>query len=120
MNSAIFETYRHSGKFGFQGPLLALGAAVVVGFPLGYAYAYFMNWIPFIYLNVFAVFGYSALFGVICGKLLKSSRVRNNAVASLTCFAVGVISLYLAWNGHIPQLLKALPSSAFPRRCLAG
>ncbi len=114
MSSATFQTYRHSGKFGVQGPLLALGAAVVLGFPLGYAYAYLMKWIPFIYLNVFASFGYGALFGYICGKLLKYSRVRNYAVASLTSLAVGVISLYFAWSGHIHATFQDAPIFCFP------
>jgi uncharacterized membrane protein (Fun14 family) len=120
MSSATFETYRHSGKFGFQGPLLALGAAVIVGFPLGYAYAYFMKWIPFIYLNFFAAIGYGALFGFMSGKLLKFSRVRNNAVASLTSFTAGVISLYFAWNGHFHATFEGAPIFCFPNEMIAG
>lgn len=115
MNSAAFQRYRHSGKFGAHGPLLALAFAMVAGFPLGYAYAYLTQWIPFIYFNVIATFGYGVVFGVVCGKLMKYALVRNNAIALLTGFAAGLIVLYLAWNGHVHSTFQDAPIFCSPR-----
>jgi hypothetical protein len=114
MDSASFQAYRHSGKFGFHGPLLALAASVVLGFPLGYAYAYFIKWVPFIYLNVFATFGYAAIFGLVTGALMKFGRVRNNGVANVTSMLAGFIALYFAWNGHIHSVFRDAPLFVFP------
>jgi hypothetical protein len=57
MNEEQYTFYRHSGKFGIHGPVLAIVAAVVAGYPLGILYAYLVKWIPFIYLNFFITIG---------------------------------------------------------------
>jgi len=109
MNSATFTVYRHSGKFQPAGPSLAILTAVIAGFPAGYAYAYFMRWIPFIYLNILAAVFYGAAFGAAGGWFMKRYMVRNNPVALATGFAMGVIALYLAWNGHMNAIFKDSP-----------
>jgi hypothetical protein len=109
MNSEAFQTYKHSGKFGIHGPILALLAAVALGFPLGIAYAHLVRWIPFIYINFFATLGYGALFGVITSLLLKVAKVRNNTVAVLTGLLVGLIALYFAWSGYLFAIIKDGP-----------
>lgn len=120
MNSATFQTYRHSGKFGAQGPLLALLFAVVAGFPLGYAYAYLIKWIPIIYFNVLATIGYGAVFGLVCGKLMKYALVRNNMISLFTAAAAGVIGLYFAWNGHVHATFQNAPVFCFPDEMAAA
>jgi hypothetical protein len=115
-----FQVYRHSGKFGVHGPLLALVAAAVVGFPAGFAYAYLVRWIPIVYINVFATIGYGVLFGFLSGWLMKYARVRNTAVASLTGFAAGAIALYFSWNGHIHATFTGAPIFCWPGEIVAG
>src|ERR1700756_273420 len=100
MDSETFQTYRHSGKFGIHGPFLAVVAAVLLGWPLGVAYAYLVRWIPLVYVNALATFGYGALFGVITTVILKMAKVRNNPIAWLTSLLVGCLAFYFAWNGY--------------------
>src|SRR5260221_5516678 len=108
MNTETFQVYRHSGKFGVHGPLLALVAALVAGFPLGFAYAYLVKWIPIVYVNFFATIGYGVLFGFLSGWLMKFGKVRNTAVASLTGMLAGAIAPYISLERHIqPNLPRA-------------
>lgn len=101
MNSEPFQSYKHSGKFGVHGPLLALVVGTIAAFPLGFAYAYLVKWIPFVYVNFFATLGYGFLFGWLTGKFMKMGKVRNGGVAALTGLALGTIAWYFAWNGSI-------------------
>ncbi len=114
MNSETFQAYKHSGKFGIHGPVLAITAAVILGWPLGIAYAYLIRWIPFIYVNFLATLGYGFLFGLMASVLLKMARVRNNAISGLTSFLVGVIGLYFAWSGHIHVVVTDAPWFVWP------
>src|SRR5882757_4385041 len=98
MNSENFQVYKHSGKFGVQGPILALIAAVVLGIPLGIIYAYLVNWIPFVYVNFFATLGYGFCIGIVASLLLKMAKVRHNGISGITGLLVGLIALYCAWN----------------------
>jgi len=109
MNADTLESYRHSGKFGLAGPVLAVVAAGALGFPLGLAYSYLLRWIPFIYINLLATFGYGAAFGWVTSRVLKSNHVRSPTVAALTGLAVGLIALYLEWSGHLHVLFDDAP-----------
>ena len=120
MNTETFQVYRHSGKFGVHGPLLALVAAVVAGFPLGFAYAYLVKWIPIVYVNFFATIGYGVLFGFLSGWLMKFGKVRNTAVASLTGMLAGAIALYFSWNGHIHATFQGAPIFCWPGEIVTG
>src|SRR5215472_15573104 len=99
MSSTIHSFYSHSGKFGVQGPIAAVAIGAIAAFPLGLAYSYLINWIPFIYLNFFITLGYGFLFGFITRQLLKFGKVRNNLVALLSSGAVGLLAWYGSWNG---------------------
>src|ERR1051326_272869 len=114
MSAEIYPAYRHSGKFGPHGPALALIAAAVIGFPLGFAYSYLIKWIPLIYFNFLATLGYGAVFGWISGVFMKFGRVRNTSVAVLSGLFAGVIGLYLDWNGHLHALFKGAPLLSTP------
>ena len=115
MNSEPFLPYKHSGKFGLHGPILAAICAVVLGFPLGIAYAYVIRWIPFIYVHFLATLGYGGVFGIITAILLKQTQVRNNTVAGFTCLLVGLIALYFAWSGYLCSIAKESPWFWRPR-----
>ncbi len=120
MASETFQIYRHTGKFGIHGPALALLAAVVAGFPLGYAYAYLIKWIPFIYLNFLITAGYGFVFGILTGALMKFGKVRNTLLAVLCGILAGVLALYFAWNAHIHSLSKDAPALFLPGQILAA
>jgi hypothetical protein len=111
------EVYRHSGKFGVHGPLLAFFAAIPIALFLGLAYGYIIKWIPFIYINFFVTVGYGLAFGFGTGMVLKLCKVRNNLVTFLTGLTVGFIALYFDWNGHILAIMpksEQLPWVFFP------
>ena len=110
MNENYHPFYKHSGKFGVHGPLLALLAAVVAGYPLGIIYAYLIKWIPFIYLNLFITAGYGLAFGFMTMALLKFAKVRNSSIALLTGLAVGLCAAYLSWNGFLHAMAKEPPA----------
>jgi hypothetical protein len=109
MISQIYPAYRHSGKFPIYGPILAIIAAVVLWFPLSFVYSYLIKWMPFIYVNFFATFGYGFIVGFANGYLLKAIRVRNTPLAILTGLLAGLIALYCAWNAHIHALSTGAP-----------
>lgn len=110
MNENYHPFYKHSGKFGVHGPLLAVLAAVVVGYPLGILYAYLVKWIPFIYLNFFITVGYGLAFGFMTVPLLKFAKVRNGIIALLTGLAVGLCAAYFSWNGFLHAVAKEPPA----------
>lgn len=110
MSSNIHPFYSHSGKFGVHGPLLAVIAGVVAGYPLGIVYSYLIKWIPFIYLNCLITVGYGFAFGLLTHVILKFAKVRNRSVALLTGLVVGLIALYGSWNG----CAKALAGDKVP------
>ena len=109
MNPDALPVYRHSGKFGVQGPVLALVAAIVLGVPLGLAYAYIIRWCPLVYINFLATAGYGFLFGLIGGFTLRFGKVRNTLIAALTGILVGVIAWYFNWSAHVHAIFTSAP-----------
>jgi hypothetical protein len=114
MIAETIRPYRHSGKFPVQGPILAVAAGALVSLPLGFAYAYLNQWIPSIYLNILITIGYGFGFGFLTGWVLKFTKVRNNSVAALTAFVVGLCALYGCWNGHLHAMTENAPLLAPP------
>lgn len=114
MNPVNCIAYRHSGKFGFHVPVITIFAAIPMAFLLGYAYAYLMNWIPFIYLHFLLTAGYGVAFGFAASIVMKLGKVRNNLVVALTGFVVGFIALYFEWNAHIHTLSDEMPWFLMP------
>lgn len=101
MSANTLEAYRHSGKFNVSAVALVLGASAVFGFPLGLAYAHFVRWVPFVYLNMLATVAYGFFFGWLATKALKLGHVRNTTVATGCGVAAGLIALYFDWSGFI-------------------
>jgi hypothetical protein len=120
METESFQVYRHSGKFYAHGPIVAVIVAVVAGFPLGYAYAYLMKWIPLIYLNFLVTLGYGFLFGFLTGALMRWGKVRNTPIVLVASLVVGSIALYFSWNGHIHSLFTDAPIICWPNEMFAG
>ena len=120
MNSNCHPFYSHSGKFGIHGPMLAIAAGVIVAYPLGFAYAYLIKWIPFIYLNFLITAGYGFLFGFMTSLLMKFGKVRNGVIALLCGIVVGLLGLYGSWNGHIHTLVHETPWLFTPDQVLSA
>lgn len=120
MSTEKFEVYRHSGKFGIHGPVMALGAALVLAYPLGFAYSYLLKWIPFVYVNFLLTAGYGFGFGLLGGMLLRFGKVRNTLVAALSGLGIGLVALYFEWNGHVHALFKDAPALCLPQEILGA
>jgi hypothetical protein len=120
MISQVYPAYRHSGKFAVRGPILAVLSALILWFPLGFAYSYLIKWIPLIYINFLATMGYGFAVGIVTGWILKAGKVRNTAVAMITTFAAGLISLYYAWNAHIHAMFQGAPVLSTPSQLKIG
>jgi hypothetical protein len=119
MNEQTYTFYRHSGKFGPHGPILAIIAAVIAGYPLGIVYSYLIKWIPFIYLNFLITIGYGVAFGFLTAVILKFAKVRNVPVAIITGLVVGLCAWYLSWNGHAHAMIKqGVPALLMPAQML--
>src|SRR5258708_6968498 len=101
MSPDTLAAYRHSGKFHAWAPILVAGAAALAGFPLGYAYAYAIRWIPFVYINFFLTLGYGVAFGWMTARILKAGHVRNTTLATLCGLGAGLIALYGEWSAHL-------------------
>ena len=114
MELGALRPYRHSGKFGVSALLALPLAAVVLGWPLGFAYGYLIKWIPFVYLNVLITLGYGLALGVASAFLLKKCHVRNVAVAAVLTTVVGVLADYFQWNGHVNALFAEAPLVCLP------
>ena len=109
MNADTLDAYRHSGKFNPLGILLAVAAAALLSLPLGLAYSYLLRWIPFVYVNVLATFGYGSAFGWVTARLLKAGHVRNLPLAAVVGLAAGLFALYGEWSGHLHTLFDDGP-----------
>ncbi len=120
MSTDTLETYRHSGKFNPHGVVLPIVAAAVLGFPLGYVYAYGLRWIPFIYVNILLTFAYGFGFGWLTSRILKASHVRNTTLATLCGLGVGLIALYWEWDGHLHALFTGAPWFFRPDQIVRG
>jgi hypothetical protein len=106
MNANCHPFYSHSGRFGIQGPLLAIAAGLLIAYPLGIAYAYLVKWVPFIYLNFLITAGYSFVFGLLTAMIMKFGKVRSGPVALVTGLVVGFIAWYGNWNGYVHTLVN--------------
>ena len=114
MELGALRPYRHSGKFGVHALLLAPLAGVLVGWPLGFAYAYLIKWIPFVYLNILLTLGYGAVIGLAMGATLKFCRVRSVLVAAGLALLAGVLANYFQWNGCVHALYGGAPLLCSP------
>jgi hypothetical protein len=109
MELGSLRPYRHSGKFGFHALLLVPLVGALLGWPLGFGYAYLIKWIPIVYLNILITLGYGFVVGFAVAAALKFCRVRNVPVAFLLATVVGLLANYFQWNGHMHALLSGAP-----------
>lgn len=89
--------YEESGKT----PPVGLGLVLLFGslsaVALSFAYAFAINYIPFIYLNFLLTIGLSAVIGISVGKGARIGKIRNKkSVIGLAVFA-SVLACYFSW-----------------------
>lgn len=115
METGTLRPYRHSGKFAPSALIVLPLAAVLLGWPLGFAYGYLIKWIPFVYLNILITGCYGLALGLASDWLLRKCHVRNVGMAYLLAFLVGVLANYFQWNGHVNALFEQAPLVCRPR-----
>jgi hypothetical protein len=98
--------YRHSGKVPLLG-LILLGVAGLVAVPiLGVLYGYLIFYIPFIYVNLFVVFGYVYAVSFVLSKAMRLGKIRNTLIAGLAAFGFGLLAEYVGWVAWIAALAR--------------
>jgi hypothetical protein len=98
--------YRHSGKVPLLG-LILLGVAGLVAVPiLGVLYGYLIFYIPFIYVNLFVVFGYVYAVSFVLSKAMRLGKIRNTLIAGLAAFGFGLLAEYVGWVAWIAALIS--------------
>ena len=89
--------YKHSGAVSVSGLLggVALGLGAAAGLSAVYAYA--LNWIPFIYVNVLCTAGFGAAIGGAVYFAARIGKVRNNGVVAAVGLLCALVGVYYAW-----------------------
>ncbi|MBI4747144.1 MAG: hypothetical protein HY774_01535 [Acidobacteria bacterium] len=104
--SAMSEQYYHSsGKASFSGVALSLMGGATAGFVLAAIYAYFIIFVPFIYVRILGTVGLGFGVGWATAYALSLGKIRNMKVAYSLIGAVSLITLYSAWVMWIYGLL---------------
>src|SRR5262249_44091916 len=99
--------YQHSGLFSPVGVLKALVVGLLVSVPAAFVYSYAIVYIPIVGIISFVLTGGFALaVGAAVGALLRSGKVRNQAVAVGTALPVGLFALWAAWVTWVYALLN--------------
>jgi hypothetical protein len=103
------QTYQHSGAVSPAGLVLAAIAGSLTAVVLGFIYAFFIVWIPFIYLCVVGTIFFGISMGATVGFMGRVGKIRNNLVVGLLGLGVAVLGIYVEW-GASP--LAMAPSEA--------
>jgi hypothetical protein len=91
------QPYKHSGRFTPLGLVIALAAAVVAAFPLGWLYPWLMSVTTYVKLRMLETIAFGALVGLAAGYGLVAGKVRNHAIALLTGAVGGAVAHYVGW-----------------------
>ena len=104
--SPLSEQYYHSsGKAPVSGVVLSLMGGAAAGFVLAAIYAYFIIFVPFIYVRVLGTVGLGFGVGWATGYALGLGKIRNMKAVYGIIGAVSLITLYSAWVMWIYGLL---------------
>ncbi|MBF4490921.1 hypothetical protein IRZ83_00095 [Flavobacterium sp. JLP] len=100
--------YKPSGKFSSIFILYFL-LVTVVAFPiLGLIYAYFIWYIPFVYINFFITIGFGFFVGfVIAQFVIQKGKVRNPLLALIIGLTGAFLALYIHWAIWIDLVINA-------------
>jgi hypothetical protein len=118
------DAYRPSGRFD---PLALVGiaAVLVVAAATAWLYQRLVDWIPFIYVNVFLTAGFGLVLGAALAAALRWGKVRSRLLALVAAAAVALVaegaSFHWAYRNALPdaygelrQLAAAAGEEAIP------
>ncbi len=89
--------YRHSGAVTLSGLLGASLVGAGSAPALGFAYAWAIAWIPFVYINFLLTLGLGGIVGFLVGRAATAGKLRNTFVIGVLGLAWGVVAWYVAW-----------------------
>lgn len=99
--------YISSQKFGPLSIVLPILLGGIVGPLLAFAYAYFIWYMPFIYLNFLGTFLFAIGLAVVSYAGVNFGKNRNKALAIVLGAIVGVMGLYAHWAVWIDLVMNA-------------
>jgi hypothetical protein len=76
---------------------MAVVVGTCAGLILAVVYTYFINWVPFVYLNFLATAGLGMGVGVAAGWGAKQGKLRNMSLAYVATGIAAIATMYFAW-----------------------
>jgi len=89
--------YTPSGRTPLVGIVIFLVGGIIAAWILGIAYTYAVEYIPIIYANILATFGFGFALGWVCDRLAKIGKLRSPAKVTILAIIVALIGLWLHW-----------------------
>jgi len=112
---AMAGYYKHSGKFGPQGPILGLLGGIVFSVPAAILYDFGLFTVREMKLRFVCTLVFGLLLGAVCGAMMCLGKVRSSLLAGIVGFAVSFTGLYVSWTAWLAGTLHALyPSYRIP------
>jgi len=96
-NTTPSPFYRPSGRTPLVGVIIFLVAGIIAAWILGIAYTYAVEYIPIIYANILATFGFGFALGWVCDRLAKTGKLRSPAKVTILAIIVALVGLWLHW-----------------------
>jgi hypothetical protein len=101
--------YEHSGRTPLPSVLLAGLAGIVAALAAGIAYAYVIEFVPYIKLRGLAACGFGALAGFVTARIAKAGKVRSLSVGLAIVGVATLAGYYACWLVWIKNLLGKAP-----------
>jgi len=89
--------YEHSGNYTPQGVTTAGAIALCAAVVMAAAYAYLLQYIPFIIIRMFLPMAFGAGLGFVVAAMLRWQHTRNMSVSTVTAAAVALAAFYFSW-----------------------
>jgi hypothetical protein len=89
--------YKHSGRFGIDGLLMASATGISASFVLAYAYGRGIISITEVHFAFFATIAFGGLMGAATGYGLIWGKVRNNVAGHALTATISTLGWYLSW-----------------------
>lgn len=104
--------YEHSGRTPLPSVLLAGLVGIVAAVAAGVAYAYVIEFVPYIKLRGLAACGFGALAGFVTARIAKAGKVRSLSVGLAIVGVATLAGYYACWLVWIKNLLGTAPIGA--------
>jgi hypothetical protein len=92
------NTYQHSGAVSPVGLVAAMFAGLCTAIALGFVYAVFIVWVPFIYLCILGTLFFGFAMGAVVGWMARVGKIRNNLVVAILGLGTAIIGIYVEWG----------------------